>query len=199
MGEDSRYILNPEEWNKYYRHLLASPVRLYKELGMEIEPNWYVIFRLLQKHGELTVMEIADKIGFAHPSVISIVNKMIKANYLEENKLRMLRKYQVRAIERIQEEVKNGKDRFLFAEGVFAYAIFCIATTTLCFHLKIRVELAYPVQQVQFGAPSLPETSQQAIYNFGYFAGGTHLDTATMWATGRRSARLCLVRVLRGQ
>jgi N-acetylglutamate synthase-like GNAT family acetyltransferase/DNA-binding MarR family transcriptional regulator len=60
--------------------------RLYKELGMEIEPNWYVIFRLLQKHGELTVMEIADKIGFAHPSVISIVNKMIKADYLEENK-----------------------------------------------------------------------------------------------------------------
>jgi hypothetical protein len=33
VGEDSRYILNPEEWNKYYRHLLASPTRLYKELG----------------------------------------------------------------------------------------------------------------------------------------------------------------------
>lgn len=35
-------------------------------------------------------------------------------NYLEENKLRLLRKYQVRAVERIQEEVKKGKDRFLF-------------------------------------------------------------------------------------
>ena len=35
-------------------------------------------------------------------------------DYLEENKLRLLRKYQVRAIERIQEEVKAGKDRFLF-------------------------------------------------------------------------------------
>jgi|JI10StandDraft_1071094.scaffolds.fasta_scaffold231552_2 hypothetical protein len=33
VGEDSRYILNAEEWNKYYRHLLASPTRLYKELG----------------------------------------------------------------------------------------------------------------------------------------------------------------------
>lgn len=60
--------------------------RLYKELGMDIEPNWYVIFKLLEKQNELTVTEIADKIGFAHPSVISIVNKMIKANYLEENK-----------------------------------------------------------------------------------------------------------------
>ena len=35
-------------------------------------------------------------------------------NYLEENKLRLLRKYQIRAIERIQEEVTLGKDRFLF-------------------------------------------------------------------------------------
>jgi len=33
VGEDSRYILNSEEWNKYYRHLLASPTRLHKELG----------------------------------------------------------------------------------------------------------------------------------------------------------------------
>ncbi len=60
--------------------------RLYKELGMDIEPNWFVIFKILEKNGEMTVTEIAERIGFAHPSVISIVNKMIKVNYLEENK-----------------------------------------------------------------------------------------------------------------
>lgn len=59
--------------------------RLYKELGMDIEPNWYVIFKLLEKNGEMTVTEIADEIGFAHPSVITIVNKMLKAGYLESN------------------------------------------------------------------------------------------------------------------
>lgn len=37
-----------------------------------------------------------------------------RSAFIEENKLRFLRKYQVRAIERIQEEVKSGKDRFLF-------------------------------------------------------------------------------------
>ena len=42
------------------------------------------------------------------------VNDMQRKNFLEENKLRMMRKYQVRAIERIQEETKNGKDRYLF-------------------------------------------------------------------------------------
>lgn len=66
--------------------MLHDGRRLYKELGIDIEPNWFVVFKLLEKHGELTVTEIADKIGFAHPSVISIVNKMIKHKYLEEKR-----------------------------------------------------------------------------------------------------------------
>lgn len=36
-----------------------------------------------------------------------------RSNYIEENKLRFLRKYQVRAVQRIQEDVSEGKDRFL--------------------------------------------------------------------------------------
>lgn len=63
--------------------MLHDGRKLYKELGMDIEPNWYVIFKLLEKHKELMVTEIADEIGFTHPSVISIVNKMLKAGYLE--------------------------------------------------------------------------------------------------------------------
>ncbi len=34
--------------------------------------------------------------------------------FIDENKLRFLRDYQIKAIKRIQEEVKTGKDRFLF-------------------------------------------------------------------------------------
>ena len=59
--------------------------RLYKELGMDIEPNWYVIFKLLEEEGELTVTEIAERIGFSHPSVITIVNKMVNKGYLVAN------------------------------------------------------------------------------------------------------------------
>ncbi len=65
--------------------MLHDGRKLYKELGMDIEPNWYVVFKLLQQRGEMTVTEIADEIGFAHPSVITIVNKMLKAGYLESN------------------------------------------------------------------------------------------------------------------
>lgn len=77
--------------------MLHDGRRLYKELGMDIEPNWFIMFRLLKKHKKLGVTDIADHIGLAHPSVISIVNKMIKAGYLREekspgdNRKRMLR------------------------------------------------------------------------------------------------------------
>ncbi|MBK7708893.1 MAG: MarR family transcriptional regulator/GNAT family N-acetyltransferase [Acidobacteria bacterium] len=67
--------------------MLHDGRRLYKQLGMDIEPNWYVIFKLLEHQGPFTVTEIADRLGFAHPSVISIVNKMIVAGYLEETRV----------------------------------------------------------------------------------------------------------------
>jgi len=66
--------------------MLHDGRKMYKQLGYDIEPNWFVIFKLLEKYEELTVMEIADKIGFAHPSVIAIVNKMLKSGYVAERK-----------------------------------------------------------------------------------------------------------------
>ncbi len=60
--------------------------RMYKELGIDIEPNWFAVFLLLKERGPLPVMEIAEAVGLSHPSVISIVNKMVKAGYLAESR-----------------------------------------------------------------------------------------------------------------
>ena len=60
--------------------------RMYKELGIDIEPNWFAIFLLLKERGALPVMEIAQAVGLSHPSVISILNKMVKAGYLAESR-----------------------------------------------------------------------------------------------------------------
>ena len=59
--------------------------KMYKELGLDIEPNFYVIFRLLKKEGALNVTEIADRINLSHPSVITITNKMMKLGYMESS------------------------------------------------------------------------------------------------------------------
>lgn len=76
--------------------LMHDGRKMYKELGLDIEPNWYVVFRLLKREGEMSVMEIAEKIRLAHPSVITLTNKMMKAGYLsstqctDDNRRRLL-------------------------------------------------------------------------------------------------------------
>ncbi len=66
--------------------MLHDGRRVYRTLGLDIEPNWFLVFKLLEERGSLTVTEIAAELGFAHPSVISIVNKMMAAGYLEESR-----------------------------------------------------------------------------------------------------------------
>ena len=62
--------------------MVHSARSLYKEKGLEIEPNWYLIFLLLKNEKSLAVTEISEKLGMAHPSVISIINKMKKKGFL---------------------------------------------------------------------------------------------------------------------
>lgn len=62
---------------------MAHDVRkLYKEFNIDIEPNWYLVFMLLQKRGEVSIVTIADSLGYAHPSVVAIVKKMAEKDYL---------------------------------------------------------------------------------------------------------------------
>ncbi len=44
----------------------------------------------------------------------SYINEETRNHYIEKNKLRFLRKYQMRAINSIQSAIRQGKDRFLF-------------------------------------------------------------------------------------
>ncbi len=67
-------------------NMIQEGRKLYKELELDIEPNWFVVFKLIQANGSTTVTEIAKHIGFAHPSVIAIVNKMTRAGYISSTK-----------------------------------------------------------------------------------------------------------------
>ncbi|GAB5525299.1 MAG: hypothetical protein Roseis2KO_31710 [Roseivirga sp.] len=56
--------------------------QLYKRQGLDIEPNWYLIFKLLENRSCLSITEIGEELGFSHPSVISIVRKMREKGFL---------------------------------------------------------------------------------------------------------------------
>lgn len=67
-------------------NLMQDGRRMYQELDINIEPNWYLIFKILNKHEQLSVTDIAHRLQLAHPSVITITNKMEKAGYLDSMK-----------------------------------------------------------------------------------------------------------------
>lgn len=56
--------------------------KFYKEFGIDVEPNWYLVFMLLQKKGEISITDIAEPLGYSHPSVVVIVKKMNESGYL---------------------------------------------------------------------------------------------------------------------
>ncbi len=63
--------------------MVHSGRNMYKSLNMDIEPNWFLIFKLLSKHNQLSVTEMARKLHFSHPSVITLVSKMKEKDYLQ--------------------------------------------------------------------------------------------------------------------
>lgn len=56
---------------------------LYRHLGLDIEPNWYLLLLLLKEHKALSITEMAEYLRFSHPSIISMVKKMKSRDYLE--------------------------------------------------------------------------------------------------------------------
>lgn len=69
--------------------------RFYKEQNIDIEPNWYLVFMLLQKEGELPITAIAAPLGYTHPSVAVMVKKMADKGYLHIRKDRTDKRQQL--------------------------------------------------------------------------------------------------------
>lgn len=64
--------------------------KLYKEIDIDIEPNWYLIFMLLQNRGEISIADIAESLGYSHPSVVVIVKKCRKRTIYIYKKIKMI-------------------------------------------------------------------------------------------------------------
>lgn len=62
--------------------LIYDARKIYKNLELDIEPNWHLIFLLLKKKGKLSITGIAKELGFSHPAIIKIIKKMKEKGYV---------------------------------------------------------------------------------------------------------------------
>ncbi len=59
---------------------------MYKQLGIDIEPNWYLVLTLVKGNNIISTVDIARSLGFTHQSVNTMTNRMIKRGYLISSK-----------------------------------------------------------------------------------------------------------------
>src|SRR3954470_1436751 len=66
-------------------NMLADGTQIYAGLGIPFQPRWFSVFYLLQEPRELTVTEVASRIGISHPAIIKIIESMEEAELIESN------------------------------------------------------------------------------------------------------------------
>ena len=62
--------------------ILYSTRDYYKSLELDIEPNWILVFLLLEKNGTTTITEISQYLAMSHPACVKIINAMKKRGYV---------------------------------------------------------------------------------------------------------------------
>lgn len=63
--------------------LLYSTRKYYKQQGLDIEPNWHLVFLLLEERNSITISDLSQELRMSHPACVKIINKMKKLGYLK--------------------------------------------------------------------------------------------------------------------
>lgn len=59
---------------------------LYREYGIDFEPKWFPVIYTLYHKEVLSVVEIANEIGYTHPSTISLLKDLEKQKLIKSKK-----------------------------------------------------------------------------------------------------------------
>ncbi|MCI3936213.1 MarR family transcriptional regulator [Chryseobacterium aahli] len=59
---------------------------LYREFGIDFEPKWFPVIFTLHHKKILSVVEIANEIGYSHPSTISLLKELEKQKMIISKK-----------------------------------------------------------------------------------------------------------------
>jgi len=59
---------------------------IYKAFGIDFEPKWFPVIFTLHHKKMLSVVEIANEIGYTHPSTISLLKELEKQQLIQSKK-----------------------------------------------------------------------------------------------------------------
>ncbi|MDC9723675.1 MAG: MarR family transcriptional regulator [Urechidicola sp.] len=56
--------------------------KFFKQIDIDVEPSWHLVFKLLKENDMLTMVEIAEQLGYTHPSMVVMLKKMTTKGYI---------------------------------------------------------------------------------------------------------------------
>lgn len=56
--------------------------KFFKQIDLDVEPSWHLVFKLLKEYKSLTMAEIAEQLGYSHPSMVVLLKKMTDKGYI---------------------------------------------------------------------------------------------------------------------
>jgi Transcriptional regulators len=56
--------------------------KFFKQIDLDVEPSWHLVFKLLKENEMLTMVEIAEQLGYTHPSMVAMLKKMTAKGYI---------------------------------------------------------------------------------------------------------------------
>lgn len=84
---DNQYILGFTARIRRINELMVDLGRsVYKEMALDLEPNWHLVLLLLEEKQHLPVCDIAKYLGFSHPAIIKLLKKMEDRGYVCKEK-----------------------------------------------------------------------------------------------------------------
>lgn len=57
--------------------------KFFKQIDIDVEPSWHLVFKLLRENESLTMVEIAEQLGYSHPSMVAVLKKMKAKGYIK--------------------------------------------------------------------------------------------------------------------
>jgi len=60
--------------------------KFFKEINIDVEPSWHLVFKLLKANQRITMVEIAEQLGYSHPSTVVLLKKMTTKGYIVSEK-----------------------------------------------------------------------------------------------------------------
>lgn len=70
-------LMRLSEWTR------KDVTKIYQEYGLAFESKWFPVLYILSRKAPLGVVELADELGYAHPSVIALVKEMEKQKLIK--------------------------------------------------------------------------------------------------------------------